>query len=51
MAEDPVSPLVLAAVQFHEIFSAYVAGGFTPAQALHMLGVALGEMMKSAGGG
>lgn len=48
MSDDPVTPLVQAAVQMHELYGAYVAGGFTQTQALYILGVALGELMKGA---
>jgi hypothetical protein len=35
---DPVSPLAELAAAHHELFASYVAAGFTPDQAIYLVG-------------
>jgi hypothetical protein len=45
---DPISVLAAAASQLHELFRAYVASGFTEAQALQIV---ISVLTVSLGGG
>lgn len=38
MPPEPMSELAAAAAQMHELFTAYIAAGFTESQALYLIG-------------
>lgn len=45
--EDPITQLAQAAASLHELFTAYVAAGFTENQALYLVG----QIIANAGRG
>jgi hypothetical protein len=45
----PISDLAQAATQLHELFSAYVAAGFTEPQALYLIGQLLRAQAQQPG--
>ncbi|MFE9286727.1 hypothetical protein [Streptomyces olivaceus] len=47
--QDPVTHLAAATVQLHELYGAYIAAGFTEAQALELVKVVLAVSMGGAG--
>lgn len=48
--KDPLTALQAEAVMAHELFAAYVAAGFAPAQALYLLGVVVSTNMRNSHG-
>ncbi|MEO3856220.1 hypothetical protein [Acrocarpospora sp. B8E8] len=44
--QDPLSALAAAAAQLHELFTTYVAAGFTETQALYLVGQMVAASMK-----
>lgn len=48
---EPMTPMAEATAHLHEMFVTLVAGGFTEAQALHMLGVMLATNGQQQQGG
>ena len=45
--DDPLTPMGEGASQQHELFMAWVAAGFTEAQALELLKVVIAEGMRN----
>ena len=44
--QEPMTALAEGAAQMHEMFTAYVAAGFTEAQALYLVGCALKAILS-----
>lgn len=51
MPDSPLSAIGVGAAQFHELYLGFVEGGFTPAQALHLVTAVFIESMRQNGGG
>ncbi len=51
MPDSPLSAIGVGAAQLHELYLGFVEGGFTPAQALHILTAFFVETMRQNGGG
>lgn len=48
--EDPITQLAVAAASAHEMFTSYVAAGFTEAQALYLVGQILASALRGPTG-
>ncbi|CAM5625861.1 hypothetical protein STENM36S_08714 [Streptomyces tendae] len=47
--QDPITQLAAVAVQLHELYEAYLAAGFTEAQAFELVKVTLAASVGGAG--
>ena len=48
---DPMTQMAEGAIQAHEIFSSYVAAGFTEGQAITLVAAILSAFIRNANGG
>ena len=47
---DPVTALAIPALSLHEVFTSYIAAGFTHDQALYLTGIVLYEGLRTTRG-